>query len=70
MSAFPYPQTETAEDVEALMNHAAQIAADRGRLGSDGAAYAFALASLAVNSVFAGSFPDSPPTHRQGLYAV
>lgn len=64
MTGFPYDPAETSEDVERLMQAAAQIAADRGRLGTEGAAYAFALASLAVNSVFAGSFPHSPPTTR------
>ncbi|WP_298800193.1 hypothetical protein [Pseudonocardia sp. 73-21] len=59
-----------AEDLDTLSDTAAKLAIDRGYPPGDAANYAFALASMMVNSVFAGNFPEpsGPPTHR--LHAV
>jgi hypothetical protein len=69
MSGFPYPPDQTSEDVDRLVQAAAQIAVDRGHV-ADAPAYAFTLLSLALNQLFAGNFPADPPTYRRGLHAV
>lgn len=62
---IPFPPDEVSDDIEVLAQYAAQLAADRGYTGSDGAFYAFTLASLFVNSVFLGNLPD--PDRGDGL---
>ncbi len=69
MSGFPYPPDQTSEDVDCLVQAAAQIAVDRGHI-EDAPAYAFTLLSLGLNSLFAEGFPADPPTYRRGLHAI
>jgi hypothetical protein len=61
-----YPADQTAEDVELLAQAAARIAVNR----REGAAYAFTLASLLVNSLFQDNFPEDPNGGSRHLRAV